>query len=165
MGNEKKDIDVSSGYDQQNKKQSDDDDIQRSSSGKERVLQGKDQSVAVEEKVSAGSKRKSGEGTNSSSSGIAIKLCAKPKDNNETLVKVKKPSLSSIFNDDSDSEEEMPLECKMKMRNIGRDTTTSSGPKSFNKGKKGFSKNSFKVFELSMKPRNNMEKQTVFEDK
>ena len=43
-----------------------------------------------------------------------------------------------------------------------RDTATSAGPKSFNKGKHGFSKNSFKQFELSMKPRNSMEKQTDF---
>ena len=43
-----------------------------------------------------------------------------------------------------------------------RETATSAGPKSFNKGKQGFSKNSFKQFELSMKPRNSMEKQTDF---
>lgn len=129
-----------------------------SAPGKERVLHGKDQTSSVEAEVATGTKRKS-------TGAIAIKLCPKPKDSNETLVKEKKSKLSSVFNDDSESEEEMPLECKMKMRNIGRDTSTSSGPKSFNKGKKGFTKNSFKVFELSMKPRNNMEKQTVYEQK
>uniref|UniRef100_A0A5S6QIG0 PEST proteolytic signal-containing nuclear protein n=1 Tax=Trichuris muris TaxID=70415 RepID=A0A5S6QIG0_TRIMR len=49
------------------------------------------------------------------------------------------PPKPSIFNDDSESEnEEMPPECRMRMRNLGRDTPTSSGPNSFSKGKHGF---------------------------
>lgn len=32
----------------------------------------------------------------------------------------------------------MPPEAKMRMRNLGRDTPTSSGPNSFGKGKLGF---------------------------
>merc|ERR1712212_1334481 len=68
--------------------------------------------------------------------GIAMKLGSKPKDTTEILVQEKKSKLAIFNNSDSDSEEEMPLECKMKMRNIGRDTITSSGPKSYNKGKR-----------------------------
>ncbi|TWW67862.1 PEST proteolytic signal-containing nuclear protein [Takifugu flavidus] len=37
--------------------------------------------------------------------------------------------------------EEMPPEAKMRMKNIGRETPTSAGPNSFNKGKHGFSDN------------------------
>ncbi|ELU04602.1 hypothetical protein CAPTEDRAFT_225837 [Capitella teleta] len=36
------------------------------------------------------------------------------------------------------SEEDMPPEAKMRMRNIGRDTPTASGPNSFGKSKLGF---------------------------
>ena len=46
--------------------------------------------------------------------------------------------IKSVFNDDSDEEEEMPAEARMRMRNIGRDTPTSSGPNSFGKTKQGF---------------------------
>jgi len=81
-----------------------------------------------------------------------------------TVIQKKKAKLAAVFNDDSESEDEMPLECRMKMRNIGRDTITSAGPKSFNKGKTGFNNPNFKQFELSMKPRNNMEKQNPLED-
>uniref|UniRef100_A0A1B0CB86 PEST proteolytic signal-containing nuclear protein n=1 Tax=Lutzomyia longipalpis TaxID=7200 RepID=A0A1B0CB86_LUTLO len=43
-----------------------------------------------------------------------------------------KITVASAFNADSDDEvEEMPAECRMRMRNIGRDTPTSSGPNSF----------------------------------
>ena len=48
----------------------------------------------------------------------------------------KKPqkTVASVFNDDDSSdEEEMPVEAKMRMRNVGRDTITSSGPNSFGK--------------------------------
>ena len=42
------------------------------------------------------------------------------------------------FNKDKDSEpEELPPEAKMRVKNIGRDTPTSAGPYSFNKGKHG----------------------------
>ncbi|ERE65300.1 PEST proteolytic signal-containing nuclear protein [Cricetulus griseus] len=38
---------------------------------------------------------------------------------------------AAAFNEDEDSEpEEMPLEAKMRMKNIGRDTPTSAGPNS-----------------------------------
>ncbi|XP_068825161.1 PEST proteolytic signal-containing nuclear protein-like isoform X2 [Capricornis sumatraensis] len=50
--------------------------------------------------------------------------------------------VAAAFNEDEDSEpEEMPPEAKMRMKNIGRDTPTSAGPNSFNKGKHGFSDN------------------------
>lgn len=43
-----------------------------------------------------------------------------------------KPLVASAFNDDSDDEvEEMPAEARMRMRNIGKNTPTSSGPNSF----------------------------------
>ncbi|XP_028623831.1 PEST proteolytic signal-containing nuclear protein-like [Grammomys surdaster] len=51
-------------------------------------------------------------------------------------------AIAAAFNEDEDSEpEEMPPEAKMSMKNIGRDTPTSAGPNSFNKGKHGFSDN------------------------
>ncbi|RZC32978.1 PCNP domain containing protein [Asbolus verrucosus] len=62
-----------------------------------------------------------------------------------------KLTIASAFNQDSDEEpEEMPPEARMRMRNIGRDTPTSSGPNSFGKTKQGFS-DSKKVFEKNMK--------------
>jgi hypothetical protein len=49
------------------------------------------------------------------------------------------PAITSVFNaDDSESEEEMPPEAKMRMRNVGKDTPTSAGPLSFSKTNKGF---------------------------
>lgn len=63
----------------------------------------------------------------------------------------KKAGLASVFNEDDDSEpEEMPPEAKMRMKNIGRDTPTSAGPNSFNKGKQGFSDNQ-KLWERKLK--------------
>lgn len=81
---------------------------------------------------------------------ISIKLGAtKPK---EPTSKVPaKKGLASVFNDDDDSEpEEMPPEAKMRMKNIGRETPTSAGPNSFNKGKQGFSDNQ-KLWERKLK--------------
>ena len=49
-----------------------------------------------------------------------------------------KRPLASVFGDDSSDEEEMPEEAKMRMRNVGRETITSSGPNSFGKTKQGF---------------------------
>jgi len=50
------------------------------------------------------------------------------------------PKAAAAFDSESDSEpEEMPLEARMRMKNIGRNTPTSAGPNSFNKGKLGFS--------------------------
>ncbi|KAG5875748.1 hypothetical protein JTB14_002050 [Gonioctena quinquepunctata] len=66
---------------------------------------------------------------------------------------VPKPKLSvaAAFNQDSDSEpEEMPAQARMRMRNIGRDTPTSSGPNSFGKTKQGFS-DAQKLFEKTLK--------------
>ncbi|XP_072321029.1 PEST proteolytic signal-containing nuclear protein-like isoform X2 [Eucyclogobius newberryi] len=77
-----------------------------------------------------------------SSNPISIKLGAsKPKEPVPTAPP-KKAGLASVFNEDDDSEpEEMPPEAKMRMKNIGRETPTSAGPNSFNKGKQGFSDN------------------------
>ncbi|GFR63090.1 PEST proteolytic signal-containing nuclear protein-like [Elysia marginata] len=53
---------------------------------------------------------------------------------------VQKSALAAkVFNDDDDSDdEEMPPEAKMRMKNIGRNTPTASGPNSYGKGKFGF---------------------------
>ncbi|KAB0793043.1 hypothetical protein PPYR_12663 [Photinus pyralis] len=62
-----------------------------------------------------------------------------------------KMSVAAAFNLDSDDEpEEMPPEARMRMRNIGRDTPTSSGPNSFGKTKHGFS-DAKKLFEKNLK--------------
>ncbi|KAL5457604.1 hypothetical protein EMCRGX_G034879 [Ephydatia muelleri] len=54
-----------------------------------------------------------------------------------------KPSASGLvakaFGSDSEEEEEMPPEAKLRMRNIGKNTPTSAGPNSFNKTATGFS--------------------------
>nr|XP_057945363.1 PEST proteolytic signal-containing nuclear protein-like [Doryrhamphus excisus] len=82
---------------------------------------------------------------------ISIKLGAsKPKEPVPTLP-AKKPGMPSVFNEDDDSEpEEMPPEAKMRMKNIGRETPTSAGPNSFNKGKQGFSDHQ-KLWEKKLK--------------
>ncbi|XP_034536446.1 PEST proteolytic signal-containing nuclear protein-like isoform X2 [Notolabrus celidotus] len=82
---------------------------------------------------------------------ISIKLGAsKPKEPVPVLPK-KKAGMSSVFNEDDDSEpEEMPPEAKMRMKNIGRETPTSAGPNSFNKGKQGFSDHQ-KLWEKKLK--------------
>ncbi|CAK9293363.1 unnamed protein product [Gordionus sp. m RMFG-2023] len=57
----------------------------------------------------------------------------------ETVLEKSDPAVATIFNpDNSEEDEDMPFEAKMRMRNIGKDTPTSSGPNSFNKGKDGF---------------------------
>ncbi|XP_017782419.1 PREDICTED: PEST proteolytic signal-containing nuclear protein-like isoform X2 [Nicrophorus vespilloides] len=79
--------------------------------------------------------------------GIQMKLT------NQRTTAVPRPKLTvaAVFNQDSDEEpEEMPPEAKMRMRNIGRDTPTSSGPNSFGKTKQGFS-DTKKLFEKNMK--------------
>ncbi|CAG5136195.1 unnamed protein product [Candidula unifasciata] len=53
---------------------------------------------------------------------------------------VQKSALAAKAFDESDESdgEEMPPEAKMRMKNIGRDTPTASGPNSYGKGKQGF---------------------------
>lgn len=74
------------------------------------------------------------------SSGISMKLST-----SSTAQKDEEPAqksalkFASAFGDESDSEEEMPKEAKMRMRNIGRQTPTSAGPNSFGKSSVGFS--------------------------
>ncbi|ESN95891.1 hypothetical protein HELRODRAFT_86171 [Helobdella robusta] len=50
----------------------------------------------------------------------------------------------------------MPPEAKMRMRNIGKDTPTPSGPNSFNKTKLGFC-NTARIFEKQL--------ESAFDDK
>lgn len=69
------------------------------------------------------------------SSGIQIKLNAQPK--NPVPVIQKSTKITNVFNEDDSEPEEMPAEAKMRMRNIGKDTPTSSGPNSFGKTKQG----------------------------
>jgi len=58
--------------------------------------------------------------------------------------------VSAIFNaESSDEEEEIPVEARMKMRNVGRETITSSGPNSFGKTRQGFT-DSNKLFERQL---------------
>ncbi|XP_014678035.1 PREDICTED: PEST proteolytic signal-containing nuclear protein-like [Priapulus caudatus] len=74
--------------------------------------------------------------------GISMKLGGqKPKEQDTTLKKSQ--TVASVFggDDSSDEEEEMPREARMRMKNIGRNTPTSAGPNSFNKGRIGFSDN------------------------
>lgn len=75
---------------------------------------------------------------------ISIRLeASKPRETVPTLAP-KTLSVAAAFNEDEDSKPEkkkMPPGAKMRMKNIGRDTPTSAGPNSFNKGKHGFSDN------------------------
>lgn len=78
---------------------------------------------------------------------IQMKLGAAPKKETPKLLK---PVANAFAGEDSDDEpEEMPAECRMRMRNIGRDTPTSSGPNSFGKTKHGFC-DSKKIFEKKL---------------
>ncbi|XP_051919340.1 PEST proteolytic signal-containing nuclear protein-like [Hippocampus zosterae] len=82
---------------------------------------------------------------------ISIKLGASKPKEPVPAAPPKKLGLASVFNEDDDSEpEEMPPEAKMRMKNIGRETPTSAGPNSFNKGKQGFSDNQ-KLWERKLK--------------
>jgi hypothetical protein len=81
------------------------------------------------------------------SSGIQLKLTQPAK---KPSMPPPKLSVAKAFNDDDDDEvEEMPPEAKMRMRNIGKLTPTSSGPNSFGKTKLGFV-DSKKIFEKKM---------------
>lgn len=78
---------------------------------------------------------------------IQMKLATAPKKETPKLLK---PTANAFAGDDSDDEpEEMPAECRMRMRNIGRETPTSSGPNSFGKTKHGFC-DSKKIFEKKL---------------
>ncbi|XP_076307642.1 PEST proteolytic signal-containing nuclear protein-like isoform X1 [Tachypleus tridentatus] len=81
---------------------------------------------------------------------ISIKLgTQKPKEPPQTLKKTS-ASVAEVFNQDSDDDEEMPPEAKMRMRNLGRDTPTSAGPNSYGKTRQGFC-DMKKVFERQLK--------------
>ena len=81
---------------------------------------------------------------------IAIKLGAVPKVKSAGLNNKRPTAVASVFGaDDSDSDEEMPLEAKMRMRNVGRETITSSGPNSFGKTRQGFT-DTKKLYEKNM---------------
>lgn len=78
---------------------------------------------------------------------IQMKLGTAPKKESPKLLK---PVANAFAGSDSDDEpEEMPAECRMRMRNIGRETPTSSGPNSFGKTKHGFC-DSKKIFEKKL---------------
>lgn len=61
----------------------------------------------------------------------------------------KKVTAASIFgnDDDDDDEDEMPPEARMRMRNCGKYTPTSSGPNTFSKTNKGFTDPRGKVWD------------------
>ena len=89
------------------------------------------------------------------SSGISIKVgqlksTEKSKEKIDIITRPKKGSVAAAFNEESDEEEEIPKEAQMRMRNLGKDTITSSGPNSFNKGKQGFT-NYNKIREKELK--------------
>ena len=85
--------------------------------------------------------------------GIAIKIgsssSAKKSDPTPSS-EIKKPKIASVFGEDSSDEDEMPMEAKMRMRNVGRETITSAGPNSFGKTKQGFT-DANKLFERQLK--------------
>jgi hypothetical protein len=84
--------------------------------------------------------------------GIQMKLNPPASSQEPAKAKIAKSlTVKSVFNTDSDDEvEEMPAECRMRMRNIGRDTPTSSGPNSFGKTKQGFV-DAKKIFEKQLR--------------
>lgn len=79
-----------------------------------------------------------GKSASESKSGIQIKLGGSLNSAKAPPLIQKTTKITNVFNADDDSEpEEMPPEAKMRMRNIGKDTPTSSGPNSFGKTKQG----------------------------
>ena len=85
--------------------------------------------------------------------GINIKLGSTSQAAKPTDKEVKKPAakVAAVFNDeDSSDEEEMPMEAKMRMRNVGRETITSAGPNSFGKTRQGFTDTN-RLFERQLK--------------
>ncbi|VTJ79643.1 Hypothetical predicted protein [Marmota monax] len=92
-----------------------------------------------------------GSQTTKKASAISIKLGSGKPEETVPALAPKTLSVAAAFHEDEDSEpEEMPPEAKMRMKNIGRDTPTSAGPNSFNKGKHGFSDNQ-KLWERNIK--------------
>ncbi|KAF8792716.1 PEST proteolytic signal-containing nuclear [Argiope bruennichi] len=81
---------------------------------------------------------------------ITIKLGSQKAKEGKPILQKASASVASAFNQESDEEEEMPPEARMRMRNIGRDTPTSAGPNSFGKTRQGFC-DSKKVFERQLK--------------
>lgn len=81
-------------------------------------------------------------GGNQKTTGVAPIKMALQTPSTKTVVPVVKPKagkIAAVFNEDSESdEEEMPMEAKMRMKNVGRDTRTAAGPNSFGKGNLGF---------------------------
>ncbi|XP_072397282.1 PEST proteolytic signal-containing nuclear protein-like [Diabrotica undecimpunctata] len=81
----------------------------------------------------------------------SISIQMKLGDSKKAQLPKPKMTVANVFNQDSDSEpEEMPAIARMRMKNIGRDTPTSSGPNSFGKTKHGFS-DAKKLFEKTLK--------------
>uniref|UniRef100_A0A182K2T1 PEST proteolytic signal-containing nuclear protein n=1 Tax=Anopheles christyi TaxID=43041 RepID=A0A182K2T1_9DIPT len=78
--------------------------------------------------------------------GIQMKLAAPASKEPPRLMKPVANAFRLADDSDDSEPEEMPAECRMRMRNIGRDTPTSSGPNSFGKTKHGFC-DSKKMFE------------------
>ncbi|XP_058130613.1 uncharacterized protein LOC131285969 [Anopheles ziemanni] len=78
--------------------------------------------------------------------GIQMKLAAPLSKEPQRLMKPIANAFRQADESDDSEPEEMPAECRMRMRNIGRDTPTSSGPNSFGKTKHGFC-DSKKIFE------------------
>ena len=81
--------------------------------------------------------------------GLAIRLGGPSTTKKETAA-LKRPVASVFNNESSEEEEEMPPEAKMRMKNVGRETITSSGPNSFGKTKQGFC-DTKKLFEKNLR--------------
>lgn len=82
---------------------------------------------------------------------VKISLNKPKKDQTDQVktVPVKSNTVAAAFNDEDESDEEMPLEAKMKMKNVGKNTPVPSGPNSFGKSKLGFSQD-YKMYERKL---------------
>ncbi|XP_067946341.1 PEST proteolytic signal-containing nuclear protein-like [Watersipora subatra] len=73
-----------------------------------------------------------------------------PAEINKAVKPVSSNAVAAAFNADEESEEEeMPVEARMKMRNLGKNTPVPSGPNSFGKSKIGFSQD-YKMYERKL---------------
>uniref|UniRef100_A0A2M4APU4 PEST proteolytic signal-containing nuclear protein n=2 Tax=Anopheles triannulatus TaxID=58253 RepID=A0A2M4APU4_9DIPT len=81
--------------------------------------------------------------------GIQMKLAAPASKEPPKLMRPIANAFRQADDSDESEPEEMPAECRMRMRNIGRETPTSSGPNSFGKTKHGFC-DSKKMFEKKL---------------